>query len=525
MNLEIHQGEIWYSYTYDLGLEINNTENIFQEALKEDYCLVGFSAPDEHVYYKENGKVIVADFSSSTYRVENKFVVSSAPKDPFVTKMIHFASMYRLAEIHAFSKKYREDAEYALLVLSPIYLEAKINNQNKSMVLFPYIKITKAGVLILTFRYSFEKVDLHELICIDNLFRSEIITIGIPSSVAKTHFHLAALYHGLAPSSREYKDHIGAIKAKEFADNVKLYIGTAENITFEQVAENYLYSVIECWFLKKQLMPKDFHKLARAHYWQSRPTLFLQKFSDQMDTATQTLETMNATIHKILNRVNSHSEKEAVDKFIDLRQFEDYFLVMTRGLTVKGYSKQFIENSIDKCPETERKREWLWSNLETQVMIDYIHQLFMELKILEGLLLNDPPSTQKKLIKHTEALYRKKYIYEANMVYSGELKKLIDYAKQTMGYFTIEENIQKNFELRKLKLEVIRNNRIFWFGSFLTLLFGISNVSNLMKTFYAPLFCIIGWNYFFAHQIAWSTAITTALILIGSAIIYRTTRF
>jgi hypothetical protein len=244
-----------------------------------------------------------------------------------------------------------------------------------------------------------------------------------------------------------------------------------------------------------------------------------------METATKSLDSTRAAIQKILNRADIPSGKNDLNDCTDLRHFEDYFLVMNKGLTVKAYSKQFIEHSLGKWPEEERARAWLWSNLETQVVIDYINQIFMELKIIEGLLLHSPPNSQKKLLRLTEALYHKKYIYEAHMVYAGELEKLIDYAKQVMGYLEIEENIQKNFELRKMKLEVIRNNRIFWFGSFLTLLFGISNVNNLMKTFYAPLFCIIGWNYFFAHPIAWSTVITTALVLAGSAVIFRTTRF
>ena len=525
MSLEIHQGEIWYSYIYDLGLEVKDTERIAIKGLKEDYCLVGFSAPNESFSYNENGKIVVALFDSSEYRIENRYVLSSAPQDAYVKKLVHFASLYRLAEIHTFSKKFREDTGYALLVLSPIFIEAKINNQNKLIILSPFIKITKAGVLILTFRYRFEKADLKELIGFDNLFRSEILTVGIPENIAKTHFHLASLYHGLSPSSREYKEHIDAIKAREFVDRINLYVGTAEGITFENVAEDYLFSLIEHLFLKKRLNHKDFIKLARARYWQARSSIYLQEFSTQMETAAKSLDSTHAAIQKILNRADIPSGKSGINDCTDLRHFEDYFLVMNRGLTVKAYSRQFIEHSLSKWPEEERARAWLWSNLETQVVIDYINQIFMELKILEGLLLHSPPSSQKKLIKHIEVLYHKKYIYEADMVNAGELESLINYAKQTLGYFTIEENIQKNIELRKMKLEVIRSNRIFWFGSFLTLLFGISNVNNLMKTFYAPLFCFIGADFFFAHPIAWSTAITTALILTGSAIIFKTTRF
>lgn len=525
MNLEIHQGEIWYSFIYDLGLDVKDIESIAKRSLKEDYCLVGFSAPHENIYYKEQEEIIKVTFSSSEYTIENKYVISNAPKDTFVAKMVHFVSLYRLAEIHAFSEKFREDTEYLLLVLCPIFIEAKINNQSKRLILFPIIKITKAGVLILTFRYSFENIDLNELIGIDNLFRSEIITIGIPENVAKTHLHLASLYHGLDPSSREYKEHMEAIKATKFADRINLYIGTAEGITFENVAEDYLFSLIERLFLKKRLNFKDFAKLARARYWQARPTIYLQSFSSQMDSATKTLEVTQAAVQKILNRVNIPSEKGHLNDCIDLRHFEDYFMVMNRGITIKAYSKQFVENLLNKWPEDDRARGWLWSNLETQVVMDYIHQIFMELKILEGLVLYSPPNSQKKLIKHTEALYHKKYIYETNMVYAEELENLIEYAKKIMGYPNIEDNIKKNFELRKIKLEVIRNNRIFWFGSFLTLFFGISNVDKLMKIFYEPLFKIIGWSFFLEHPLRWSIFITLALILSGSAIIHRVTRF
>ncbi len=525
MNMEIDQGAIWYSYTYDLGLDVKDTEHITQKALKEDYCLVGFSAPHETIFYKENADIIETSFVSSEYRVENRYVVSSVPQDAYVKKLVHFVSLYRLAEIHAFSKKFREDTEYSLLVLNPIFIEAKISNQNKHLILSPFIKITKAGVLILTFRYSLEKIDLQELIAIDNLFRSEIITVGIPENIAKAHFHLASLYHGLSPSSHEYKEHIEAIKAKKFAERINLYIGTAENITFENVAEDYLFSLTECLFLKKRPSNKDSIKLSRARYWQARHTVYLQEFSSQMDSATKTLEATQEAIQRILNRVNIPSEKGDLNDCIDLRHFEDYFLVMNRGLTIKAYSKQFIENSLNKWPEEERSRAWLWSNLETQVVIDYIHQIFMELKIIEGLVLYSPPKSQKKLVRHTEALYYKKYIYETDMVYAGELENLIEYAKKITGYPKIEDNIKKNFELRKMKLEIIRNNRIFWFGSFLTLLFGISNVEKLMKIIFSPFFIIIGWNFFFDHPIRWSIAITAALIITGSALIFKVTRF
>jgi hypothetical protein len=149
----------------------------------------------------------------------------------------------------------------------------------------------------------------------------------------------------------------------------------------------------------------------------------------------------------------------------------------------------------------------------------------MELKIIEGLVLYSPSKSQKKLIRNVEALYYKKYIYEADMVYAGELENLIEYAKKTMGYPRIEDNIRRNFDLRKMKLEAIRNNRIFLFGSFLTLFFGISNADRMMKVFYAPLFRAISWDIFVEHPLRWSIVITVALILFVSTIIYRETRF
>lgn len=525
MNLEIIEGEIWYSYMYDLGKDVANIETIIKKTLNQDYCLVGLSAPTENIYYKEDGEIIVASFSSSEYTIENQYVISNKPKDDFTTSTVHFASLYRLAEIHTFSSKYREDSEYALLVLSPIYIEAKIKNQAVPMVLFPFIKITRTGVLILTFRHSFESIGLAELIDLENLFRKEIVTVGIPENIAKTHFHLAALYHGLDPSSQEYKQRSNAIKARKFAENINLFIGTAEGIKFENIAENYQYSIIKSLFFKKQFKPSDIQKFTRANYWQSRPVIYLQRFSNQIDTATRTLEVNNTAIRMILNRVNEVSEKEISEPYVDLRQFEDYLHVMNEAVSVKAYSKTFINNILESYNEKDAKREILWSNLQTQVVIDYIHQVFMELKIIEGLLLYSPPISQKELIRHMESLYYKRYLYEADIVYAGELEHLIEYAKNKMGYPIIEDNIKKNFELRKIKLEAIRNNRIFWFGTFITLLLGISNVDRLSQIFFTPVFEFLGWDVFLRNPIEWSFAITISLILTIAFVIFKLTRF
>jgi hypothetical protein len=112
-------------------------------------------------------------------------------------------------------------------------------------------------------------------------------------------------------------------------------VGTAKGITFANVAEDYLFSLIEHLILKKRLNYKDFIKLARAHYWQSRSTIYLQEFSTQMGTATKSLEATQDAIQKILNRVNMPSGKGTLDDCIDLRLFEDYFLVMNSSLRIR----------------------------------------------------------------------------------------------------------------------------------------------------------------------------------------------
>lgn len=308
------------------------------------------------------------------------------------------------------------------------------------------------------------------------------------------HQHLAALYHGLDVKTEEYKDIIGALKPFEPYENIKMSIGTAENIRFAHIAGNYKYLIIEKLFFDRKLKESDFDKIDRTSYWQCRPTIFIHKFEGQGEKARYIYSKNKSMLIKLLLRSSKSVGKERLHPLRNLRTFDDYLLFANIGITLKVYSGDVVDALEHKYNGERLQNEKLWLNLGIQVIMDYIHVLFMNLKVWENLAFSKPPKSQKDLIQKMEDKAYQNYLLETDVVYAGELKDLIQHTKSEMGFHVLEGRIGQSFALYRLKLEAIRNDTLFWFGLFVTNLLGLANLRGIADTIFIPTFQLVKWQ-------------------------------
>lgn len=506
------EGEIWYPYTYDLGQYVIDFEGVFPKLLEYNFFLAGFNSVEEKTYFKENEKLFVSQFYSSEVAPEQRFAIETVPKSTLKKTAVEFLGLYRLSEINHFGDKYREYFQYLRFVLFPTFLKIEPQIKERFLLLIPIITISSTGILTVTFRLKFRNISFKQLLRLENLYEENIRSVALPQEVMLLHQHLAALYHGLDVKTEVYQDLINVIKPFNLPEDIKMSCGTAENMFISQIADNYRYLIVEKLFFKRKLKESDFENMHRTTYWQCRPSVFVHKFEGQGRKANDIFSKKKESLLKLFFRSDTRARDEHLHSLKNLRAFDDYLLFANVGLTLKIYSKSTSDSLERKYEGNRLQNERLYLNLATQVIMDYIHTLFMNLKVRESLAFNKPPGSIKNLIQNMEDKACLNYLLETDVVHSGELQDLIQHVKNEMGFNVLEEKIRQSFDLHRLRLESVRNDTIFWFGLFVTVLLGLGNLSVIADTIFTPIFQLTKWPILIDHRLLFTGFIVLLLI-------------
>jgi hypothetical protein len=519
------EGEIWYPYTFDLGRDVTGFENVINKVLDLDFVLAGFESSGETFAYKENGSLIGSKFVSSEFSPENKFVFNNRPKDELKEQAIHFLGLQRLSEIHHFSANYRRLFHYLHFALAPIVFKVNLGKEDEFLLLLPSLKITTTGVLTVTFRLNFAGRSLEDVIKLENLYSLSLSGLAIPSELVEINQHIAALYNGVKIHSEVQKFYLDQIKPFEVYQGINLCSMSAEGMRFEHIAENYKYLLIEKLFLHRKLKPKDFQRIDRTGYWQCRPSVHVFKYDEQEKRASEILSKRKEAVVKLFNRVDVSVEHSQLQELKNLRIFDDYLLFVNKGLTLQVYGYERIKEIEDQYQGNQLQMAKLWLNLGTRVIMDYVDNRFMNLKIWHQLIHYDNALSQKSLIKKMEDKQEQEFIFEMDYVPAGELQELINVTKAELQFDKIEEQIKKRSDLLALKANVVRSNRVFWYGLLISVSFGLANLEKLSSLYFEPLFKLWKWCFGIEHSMLFSAVIFLATIGVFAVVIKRLTRF
>lgn len=506
------EGEIWYPYTYDLGRNVVDFEETIQKLFEYNFVLAGFNSVEEKIYFKENEKLFVSQFYSSEFALEQRFTIEAVPKNELKKNSVEFLGFYRLSEINHFGDNYRVYFQYLRFVLFPAFLKIKPQIKERFLLLVPIITISSTGILTVTFRLKFRNISFKQLLRLENLYTETIRSVALPQDVMLLHQHLAALYYGLDVRSETYQDMANAIKPFNLPEDIKMSCGTAEGVVISQVADNYRYLIVEKLFFKRKLKESDFEDIHRTTYWQCRPTVFVHKFEGQGRKANDIYSRKKESLLKLFLRSDTKARNEHLHSLKNLRTFDDYLLFANVGLTFKIYSTSISDSLDSKYGGKRLQNEKLYLNLSTQVIMDYIHTLFMNLKVWESLAFTKPPVSIKNLIQNMEDKACLNHLLETDVVHYGELQDLIHHVKNEMGFNVLEEKIRQSFDLHRLRLESVRNDTIFWFGLFVTVLLGLGNLSVIADTIFTPIFQLTKWPILIDHHLPFTGFIVLLLI-------------
>ncbi len=409
--------------------------------------------------------------------------------------------------------------------LAPIVFKINLGKEEEFLILLPSLKITTTGVLTVTFRLNFRGRSLEDVIKLENLYSLWLGGLALPPELVEINQHIAALYHGVKINSEVQKFFLDQIKPFEVYQGINLCSMSAEGMRFEHIAENYKYLLIERLFLQRKLRPKDFQRIDRTRYWQCRPSVHVVKYDEQENRASEILSKRKEDVVKLFCRVDAMVEHSQLQELKNLRAVDNYLLFVNKGLTLQVYGYELIKKIEDQYQGNQLQREKLWLNLGTRVIMDYVDTRFMNLKIWHRLVHYDNAISQKRLIKKMEDKQEQEFIFETDYVHAGELQEVINVTKGEMKFDEIEQQIKKRIDLLTLKANVVRSNRVFWYGLLISVSFGFANLQKLSSLYFEPLFKVWRWGPGIEHSMLFSAVILLATIGVFALVIKRLTRF
>ncbi len=216
---EIIDAEIWYVYSYDLGLEVQEWKTDIEGFFNISSILAIIRPEDDFLYFKGEESLVCTKVNW-----EKKYF----PKGFSFSKSLEFVSekhrdyvynllAFRLSELStpAFSRDFAGTPDYIKGILLPFYAEFDLGGESTKIYFEPFFRINYDGVLFLEYRLVVKNLETAEFINRTNLFTYPIHRLHCPLEIAIANQHLASISHGVVYNSKKYQKVMEAIETAE----------------------------------------------------------------------------------------------------------------------------------------------------------------------------------------------------------------------------------------------------------------------------------------------------------------------
>ena len=458
--MTINNSEVWFTFSASYkGLLFENID-ILSNIILATGIANCVTSSEGFNYFIENKK-IVKDKISYNFR-DNTINTKNWPENTQLQKEIDENTVNYIFEkrVDLYSHNNDLNHNYIRCFLLPLVFEIEQLYFN----VVCYVNIYMSGVIIIEFR-----ILINQKISLENFINNFI-------NISTKKFDKAYFCTKYIINNEILKD--PDFKTQTLINTECTLIDAAKKIclNFEKEFNNFFEKII-----KNKALSFETQQL-----WIGRPHIHILNFENAMQTSNENIEIYNHEINKLLN-MNYEINKN--NKVKDLREFDDFNYIINNGIFLSLWSKEGIEKHKD------------WFDLDREVSFYISNQIknrflsYYEILEKRGMYYISEKDSLDDLMHYK----RMGYYLDSDMQMpsrTSEIKNIIDYSKKALhinerrkineNYFSDLINLKIDLKQKKLK------NRI----TFLTIIFGIFSVSNLILKIAKAIWLYFGFPYF-----------------------------
>jgi hypothetical protein len=500
-DMKITNWNIWHSLSTYFIEEFKDLDEIAIKLVETDLCPLVLSSKGQ-IWWKKNKEVKTTNLEFTySKNGECKFIFPEISDQYVIEVLTHGIDMV-LSESRVFNEKYLNSFQYLRGFLGT----CRLKKDNRTISLYPQIKLYNNGVLDLSFRelgpkgfeYYINSFIENEL----NLSRLDLDNIEVPPALIKLNniFRYSEL-----PFSKKFKAFIRGKSLKKANEIVQNKTKTIKEGNFSyklaplklKVSNNsgkvHLSSLYEILISSLDVIINfkyngfiiNHSNYTWGDFWISRPSVYILDFIDQPDSSFEIIDNFSNELGKIMARQYKPYHVD-FSKFMseNLREFDDYCLFINKALTLWIYSKNGIRSYKDPDPNGGR------IIYENQVQVEAINHLFMSHKRLFEVssILH---ISYKSIIKEQLDLISLEELFIEGIGNYGEISKWHERASEILNLNGIRSLINKNLKMRSEYSHEKRDDLFKRFGLIISIIFGFFGTALFALNVTVPI-----WSYY-----------------------------
>ncbi len=513
MVLEIHEWEIWHTYTTYLLVEAVNLDDIARRLVESGIALCSM-LPDGRTYWS-SGPTVGSGTTSVSLDPYASHATCNLDRDPdcktaldgFAAEAWLQACYFRFSEQRVFGESNPLPPPYVRAFLGQCNLVSKAYPASKAR-LYPILLIYESGVVVLELRTLSpdSPTPLDGFISgAVNLYQHPFERIDVPPGLAK--MATRAYYHSYRGWTFPYRaallwlerGHEEAVRRLTRSSEDGDFAFDLAPLSTEDVAapcENLSTFAFTLFHTTAFLLGRPRFGIGfllrgqrstpeLGDFWSGRPHVHLIRFEGQCDTATENELRHGEAFGGILLRVlgpDSAVLRRSLPK--DARLFEDYNAYVTSAASLWVWSKRGLA------------RQPIWGGPNRGHLI-YEHQALVELleygyMLHRGVLerASSYGNTDEVMSARRALLRLKLQMSEAS--HFGEIRDLLDHGWGELRLPELRAQIQEALNLRETETRELEARSTTRVGQALTVLFGLVAVPALAEQVVQPLWELLG---------------------------------
>lgn len=461
--LKISHGELWYTYSTYITSFPSSLESFGKLLVAKGFTSNVFSS-DGYIYYFENNKFIQVkpEYKLKTDRTQASFSLTEFPKDSFSKECIYESFLYRYhqQQLLSLNESNYIDVSYIRFSLGEIVLQ----DGKTRFHLYPFMTIYLSKVVIVEYRCIID-YDVSIKDFIENY-------ISLPSLELNECFATENIIELFDEEFCFGKKNEILDNQKDFSFPLTKFYLKNDSLTLNYISNcvcDGLFRKINC------LLNKDAFPMGAR--WFERTDIHILKFNKDFKSTKEFFEQNPNVVEELLYLSNTSKFKfENRDKFINLRQFDDYlyYFLSHRSLTIH------LNNIDSEC------NEFLNEILSTQVINQYIsfYNILFEIAFQNILATNN----YSDLLHFQEDIL----LLERDMAcvsHYGEINDVMRFAINELEIDKKKELVKNLLDSKKSIVENKQNVLNSKISFVLTIIFGLISSSAISQDLIIPI-----WN-------------------------------
>jgi hypothetical protein len=414
--------------------------------------------------------------------------------------------------------------------------EIQVENENKTVHIYPQVKLYENGVVLTEFRVLSGEAEVDVQSFIDdhlNLFRKVPKTAAVPPGLMKLYARHAWMSSAESVGQREgiltYLQRIEAwIDSKTStvaSGDFHFPIVDLATLEFEDrkeeipplslrfLAEMVETAVVEVLF---RTSPDKFvsggPQLSASligGFWSGRPSVYILRYKNQPRKSPEIHTLYASDLARIANRsaIPPQPDKIESDLGPNLRQFEDYLLHFNKAGFLWVWSRGGLREEI-QTPNANFGQQIY----DKQIQVEFVEYLYAAHRQLEEASFQHDVRIEDIVTKHADLGILEESVLETS--HFGELTDFFRHVERVLELDKLRDRIRRNLDLRGLALREAQQTAVRRFGWLLAFILGLASLSNFAGFVVIPAWKLTGWPMPSTHELRalWSFVIAWGFV-------------